>query len=152
VSEDASARPWYAASLRVSSEDWPLSELTERLGKPSRGRDEGDLVTSEKEPGGPAHSKAVWLRDSGLDSAEPLEKHIEALLGFAEEHANVLAELGTRCALEMYCGVLCGDEEETRIIPAQDGGSRMLACGFNLSAKLMRRLSALGIALCVDVG
>jgi hypothetical protein len=153
MSEDASARPRYAASLRVCSEERPLSELTERLGEPTRGHDGGDLVKSEQQPGGPAHGRAVWLRESGLDPAEPLERHIDALLGFAEQRADVFADLRPRCALEIYCGVLRGDEEaEAQIIPAQNGGCRMLACGFNLSAELMQRLSALGFALCVDVG
>lgn len=141
------AAPEYSASLRVFSRTLRLSELTERLGPPTKGHDFGEPVSATQ---GDAHKRtnAAWLLKSSAEAKLPLEIHIEEVISFAEKRSVAIEELRSECSMDIFCGIFRGDLEAPARTPRFVVA---LACGFTLEPELTRRLAALGLAVGFDI-
>jgi len=132
VSEEAHHR--YDAKLRVFSRTLRLAELSQALGDPSRGHDVGDPVT-RRHADAPKRKEALWLRESGLNEAAPLDQQIAALLDFIDAHHDAFQAIRPQCNIDIFSGISSG------------GGQG----GFALEPEVSRRLADAGLAVVFDI-
>ena len=132
VSEDARHR--YRAPLRVSSRTLGIAELSQALGSPTGSHDAGDPVTRRR-PDAPKRKEALWLRESGLDEAVPLDQHIAALLDVIDARHDDFKAIRERCEIDIFCGVFSGEGQG----------------GFALDPDVSRRLADADLAVVFDI-
>jgi hypothetical protein len=125
----------YTAALCVRSETLGLSELTDRLGAPSRGHDSGDAVSSRRPESG-RRSEALWVIESSLDRKRPLDEHVEAMLAIIDSQLEVFAALRNACDIEIFCGLFAANDAQG---------------GFSIEPELSARLAALSLPLVIDI-
>ncbi len=135
ASQDEPKRHEYTASLRVWSTTLRLDELTDRLGPPSKGHDVGDLISSTRPDSG-RRKHSMWMLESGVDRARPLDEHIEALVVAAEARTQALDAIRDKCSIDIFCGLFSGDDAQG---------------GFTIDPKLSGRLAALSLPVGFDV-
>ena len=90
--ELSAGRGWAQATLRVASEELDADAIGELLGrKPSSTRE------SEGEP-----TFTVWVLESGLDPAAPIEDHLYILMEGFRDRREELRELARRANAEVW--------------------------------------------------
>lgn len=95
-----------SASLRICS--YTAEQIAEVMGEQgNRQRNKGDKLSKKSESTSRA-KHSLWLRDSQLLADEPLEKHLEEIVAYAENHSAVLEKLRANCYIDIPC--MCSAE------------------------------------------
>lgn len=128
-------KKWSSAALRISCKFKSVAEITKILGtEPSRSINKGAQV-STRGPNYPISEESRWILDSKVAETEPLEKHIEKLILYIEQHTIALKKLTSDCNIELWCTF------------SSDSGQG----GFVLDANLLKRLTLFRIDLIVSL-
>jgi len=95
-------------SLVLRDFDGPPSEVTRLLGiAPTREAAKGDRRTTVTgRATTQTHLHSYWALTSGLDSAAPLERHVDSLLSSVETSAGELRNIGSPTVKQIYCTVI----------------------------------------------
>jgi hypothetical protein len=81
------------------------------------------------------HPRHGWCLESRLDTAEPLEDHLETLLSVLESRKSILDDLSSTCEMVFFCG-----------FASHQGQGSM-----SLSPELLKRLADLSLWVTLDL-
>lgn len=124
-----------SACLRISSKTLSAAEITNILKRePTRAYDKGTPFSS-RNPKSRIRKESVWLLESGLESSESLDVHIEKLVLFVEENTDLLKNLLPISYIDIFCGFF-----------SESGQG-----GFFLDSALLKRLTVLPIDIGFDL-
>lgn len=123
------------AALRIYTSLLSIAEISGALATvPTDSYDKGTPV-SPSNAVSPLRGEALWLLDSGLDKAQPLEAHIMRLAEYVEQKLPVVEKLLLNCEIDIFCFV----------------ASKNGQCGFALEPDLLRRLTVIPMPLVFDI-
>lgn len=124
----------YSASLRISSKTLNVADITKILGmQPTRTHEKGEPFSSRNPSR--LRQESLWLLESGLDSSEPLDAHMEKLADFIQEKAVLLKYLIPICYMDIFCGVF-----------SESGQG-----GFVFNPVILKKLTAIPIEIVFDL-
>jgi Domain of unknown function (DUF4279) len=124
----------YKASLRVCSRTLTVADLSRVLGEPTKSHEAGEPVT-QRHPDAPTRDQALWLRESGLDEATPLDQHITALLHYLDGHRQAFDAIRDQCEADIFCGIF----------------ARGAQGGFTLEPHITQRLATARLPVSFDI-
>jgi hypothetical protein len=78
----------------------------------------------------------MWLLESTLDRARPLDQHIEEIAAFVEAHQQAVDSLRDQCVIDIFCGLFSGDGAQG---------------GFTIEPALSGRLADLRLPVGIDI-
>jgi hypothetical protein len=87
----------YKVTLRISSKDHSLEDLSSLLGKPSRGYSVGDLYSRENKN----REFTLWCKKSS--SSESFELQLIEMLNFLESNESIIINLKESCEIDLFC-------------------------------------------------
>ena len=102
---------------------------------------------SARRPDGPKRAEALWLLTAPLDRSRPLEDHIESLVQYIEARSVAFTTAAETADIDVSMSISRGDLD----VPVETGGFIVRSCGVILEADLLARISALHLALMVDI-
>ncbi len=126
---------WNAASIRIFSRSMSPQEISEALNsEPTHSHKKGDPV-SKRNPEGAKRNENLWVLESGIDSSEPLDGHIEKLVEIIERKLDAFKILLQKCEIDIFCG-----------FSSENGQG-----GFVITSDLMKRLTIIPIDIVLDL-
>lgn len=124
----------YSASLRISSKTLNVADITTILGiEPTRTHEKGKPFSSRNPSR--LRQESLWLLESGLNSSEPLDAHMEKLADFIQDKAVLLKYLIPICYMDIFCGVF-----------SESGQG-----GFVFNPVILKKLTAIPIEIVFDL-
>lgn len=97
----------HSATLRIFSESGlDFEEIERNLSlKPTNIHRKGE----RKGPRSPEYKHDMWMYESGLSEAEPLENHLYALWAALKPHKEYLISLKQQSTVDIFCGYRSND-------------------------------------------
>ncbi len=124
-----------SVSLRILSDTLSVNEITNILGvDPTRIFEKGSL-SSPRNPKSLTRNSSVWIFESKLHESEELEKHVDIILSFVEDHNEQFKTLVSKCEIDIYCGYF------------SDNGQGSIV----FTSKLLKRLAPFSIDVIIDL-
>lgn len=126
--------PWSKASLRISSGNLAVADITRILSqKPSASFDRGTL-TSRRNPRSQVRTENLWILESSLPTGATVLERIDSLMRFLEERIYDVQVIRREASVDIFCGLECGGQ-----------------ASIVLDQSLIQRLAALGVDLVFDL-
>jgi len=130
-----STEKWHAACVRISSKTLNVAEITSMLGiEPTNSHEKGTRM-SIRNPKSRIRQESVWILESGINSEEPFDAHLERLVSFIEEKAEQLQRLMPMCYIDIFCGFFAEEGQGT----------------LHLRATLLKRIMVIPIDIVIDL-
>jgi len=118
---------WHEACVRISSKTLSVAEITSMLGmEPTISHEKGTRM-SVRNPKSRIRQESVWILESGINSEELFDVHLERLVFFIEEKAEQLQQLRPMSYIDIFCGFFAEEGQGT----------------FHLRAELLKRIMAI---------
>lgn len=126
---------WSTASLRIGSKTMSIGEITDIMGvKPTESYEKGTPL-SRRNPKSAVRQESLWIKESGLDSSEPINTHISSLISLIENKVDLFKQLIPNCHIQIFCGF------------SSESGQG----GFVLDAGLLKRLTLIPLDMTLDL-